>query len=514
MLLIVLPSTGYNYTSNEIEAIRSWVADGGSLLVAGENQNLLPNENAIINDLIAPYDIIINMGSSSTTTYLTFKPHPITEEVASLYHASNGYINITGSAYPIWFDASYSNIVVAGNDYGNGRVIVTTDINWFDDTYISNANNQQFNINIANWLTAAKADVLVYTDWGVSANYYVTPVILALNDLGIKHHLTSDFYYFNLTLHEKSWYMVIISNPSMTGLSTYFDDVIEYIDSGGHLILSTYIMDNYQTHPIWARLGTAFHSDYTSNPDLYIWELDHYIFTQPHFYSQNKFVIGTAYTDDGDTVTVLPNATALAGFTSIETAGESFITLRNDEQTLFNSYLIDEFTNDFDNSTYEDNYELWKNEIAFMMRPKLEFAITVPLENYVGKTVSLTAEITNIGLSNCPIGYLELFLVPNLSTTDNLEQNYSVLVGATEIVTWAVKSSVVQNVTVQFEGLYTGFLGTSYDVSIMYFDIHFLEQPPGIDLPWYYYVVAGGVLLLIIVIIIVATRIKKKIATR
>ena len=48
-------------------------------------------------------------------------------------------------------------------------------------------------------------------------------------------------------------------------------------------------------------------------------------------------------------------------FTASATAGEAFITLRNDEQTLFNSFLIDEFTDHYDDSTYSDTFELWKN---------------------------------------------------------------------------------------------------------------------------------------------------------
>jgi len=510
MLIVITPQIGNAYSVSEINDIETWVADGGSLFVAGENPNALSTEVAYINELIAPYDLAINDGNFATTSFTDYIAHPTTEECSGgIELVSYGYINITGSAFGIWYDSTFSNIVAAGNEYGNGRVILIADINWFDDTYIPDDDNIFYATNVANWLTAATANVLVYGDWIGAPNPYVQPVTLALNDLGIKYHFTREFFYLNLSLHAKPWDFVIITNPSNTGLNLYFDDIIDYIDSGGHLLLSTYIMDDYSTDPIWAKLGTAFNTDYTSNPDLYIWDTGHQIFTQPHLYSESKFVIGTPYTDDGDTVTVFSNATALAGFTASETADESFITLRNDEQTLFNSFLIDEFTNDYDDSTYADNFELWKNEIAFMMRPKLDFLIYVPLEAYANVGVSFTANITNVGLSICPIGYLELTLTPGLSTLDDLEQSYVVEKGETVILAWAVSSNQIQNTTVSFEGIYTGFLGTEFGTGVLNFDIHFTERPV-VNLPWYYYVAVGGGLLLIILIIVIATRVSKK----
>jgi hypothetical protein len=71
-------------------------------------------------------------------------------------------------------------------------------------------------------------------------------------------------------------------------------------------------------------------------------------------------------------LTVFDNATALAGFSDTPQDGNASIVLRNDGMTLYNAYLIDQFDGDVDDSTYADNFELWLNEIAFMLRPTID----------------------------------------------------------------------------------------------------------------------------------------------
>jgi hypothetical protein len=64
---------------------------------------------------------------------------------------------------------------------------------------------------------------------------------------------------------------------------------------------------------------------------------------------------------------VFDNATALAGFTATEAEDNASIVLRNDGQTLLNTFLLDNLRGDTDDSAYMDAFELWFNQIAFMM---------------------------------------------------------------------------------------------------------------------------------------------------
>ena len=71
-------------------------------------------------------------------------------------------------------------------------------------------------------------------------------------------------------------------------------------------------------------------------------------------------------------MTVTGGATPLAGFTATPQADNALISLSADERVLYNGYLFDEMDGDLDDSTYSDRFELWQNEIAFMLRPTID----------------------------------------------------------------------------------------------------------------------------------------------
>jgi len=522
--MLIINTADFNYTAGDRVAIETWVADGGSLLAMTDRPEPIwfLKQDQQANMLLNPFGLSINetVGVVATDTFTEFEIHPTTEACVDLTMTVYGYLNLTGPAYPIWKDGS--NIVVAGSEYGNGRVILTSDINWLQTPggWLDLADNRQILLNFANWLTAARANVLLYTDWTVAPTFYRTPLALALNDLGVKYYLTAGFGspyfdYWNLSLNLYPWDLVIVDNPNYYGLDAYFDEISEYIDSGGHLLMSFFDVDGYSADPLWAKLGFEHYADFTNEPPVYIWDSGHDIFTQPVAYNADNFTVGTAYIDDGDRLTVFPNATALAGFTSIEQVDEAIIVLRNDEQTLFNSYLIDEFTGDTDDSTYADNFELWKNEIAFMLRPKLEFIPVFPDPITVGNSLPFTIEMPNLGLSAATIGLIEITLPPGFGTTsDDLIQPYNVLKGEADLVTWNVQFDTVGNYTITFDAIYQGFIGTIYRTGIFTIDITVVEAQ---IFPQYLWYIIGGVLgalIIIVIIVVIVRRSKSRVATR
>ncbi len=515
--MLICESPDINYTAGDIAAMEAWITDGGSLLAVSDNPTFsFEIGGDQINNLVNSYGMSVVEGYGMTTTMTDFTKHPTTEGVTDFFNANYGYINITGSAEAIWSDDPLTNIVVACNEHGEGRAVLSTDINWFQDGFIVNADNEQFILNLANWLTAATADVLIYVDWSVSPNFYKSPLALALNDLGINYYLTGDYEvvahdYFNMSLNNYAWDLVIIDNPNRFGLEDYFDDIENYVDTGGMLLMSFFRVDINDTHPLWAKLGFEFYSTFSDQPPVFIWDSNHQIFNQPFDYNAANFTYGTAFLDDGDRLTVLANGIPLAGTTALEAVGEAIIVLRDDEQTLYNSYLIDEFTGDTDDSTYSDNFELWKNEIAFMMRPKLEFSLDMPTEATTIDTIEVNVNITNHGLSDAKLGFIDITIPAGLgNTTDDLSDIFSIHKGATHEVTWTIDNLNIGNYTLDFESSYQGYLGTEYSVSFGE-NIVINKAPFNIlDLPWYYYVAAGGGLLLIILIITIATVVSKK----
>ncbi|HUT82787.1 MAG TPA: DUF4350 domain-containing protein [Candidatus Bathyarchaeia archaeon] len=372
--ILISVSPDYNYTSSELTTLEEWISEGGSLFAAVDNPFMTfeqPTDQQ--NKLLAPFGMNVIDGLSSATSIVDNFPHPILESCVAFEASFYGYINISGSAFPIWYDGPNLNIVAAANEFGEGRVVVTSDINWFQSVgdLINHDNNRQFLRNIANWLTSKNADVLIYTDNPWAVNYYRNALSLALKDLGVKFHITSGgsggMVAFNQSLHLYDWKLVIIDNPSYFGLDAYFDDIEAYVDSGGRLIMSYFDIDSHQNHTLWGKLGMEYSGDFTTEPPLYIWDTEHKIFNNPHAFNSDYFDNTESAADEGDTFTLINGATAVAGLTLNEEAGEAIIVLSKNKKTLYNGYLIDMFNGDSDDSAYKDNYELWKNELVFML---------------------------------------------------------------------------------------------------------------------------------------------------
>ena len=361
LLVVVLPNL--NYSTSELIIIPNWVDNGGSLLLLGESpgSSYLAGDKRI-NLLLADYNLEMNLTyTDSATIDANANPHPTIEGCTDLEMDLRGAVNISGDAYALWEYGG--NIHVACQDTGNGRIILVADMNWVTDGQIANHDNRQFGINAVNWLTSDDAEVLLYVTEPDSPNYYMTPVSNALNELGINFYLTFEQNYLNLSLYKYTWELVIVDMPYF---SMDFDYFINYIDGGGRLIMSTYRVDDYPTHPLWSRLGFAFDQDQPDKSSLYIWDTTHPIFNLPVDYGATRFDPIRDYNDEGDLLMVYPNATSLAGYTTSETENNTNLVLANGGKTLFNGYLIDQFTGDLDDSTYADNFELWVNEISFM----------------------------------------------------------------------------------------------------------------------------------------------------
>ena len=368
--LLILVSPDYNYSDSDIQSIKDWMDSGGSLLILGESGALSSFENPVkqINKLLSNFSFQINMSTLKSNIIMAnkWKDHPTFESCSNIQIETRGGINISGSAYPLWkYDG---DILVAAQEYGPSRVILASDMNWMADNQISNSNNWEFAINIVNWLTSYESEVLLFVDEPTSPKHYLTPVAKALNYLEVSFFLTSDDEYLNLSLNSYSWKMVIIDNPWYIIVDSVLDSIVKHIKSGGYFICSYYQVDYSPTHELWSLLGFKFKRDLPSSQmPLYIWESSHSIFNAPFNYGANTFNSTYDYGDEGDVLSVYPNATALAGITPTYGPDNATIILRNDKKTLFNGYLIDQFQDDIDDSAYIDNFELWVNEISFML---------------------------------------------------------------------------------------------------------------------------------------------------
>jgi len=369
LLIIVL--SDYAYTAQELVDIDRWVLEGNSLLIFAESgkNSLFTDAVVQVNNILENMDCQVNMDEDFIgPPPLTSQPHLTMEGTSSLYMNLCGYVNITGpDAYPLW--NSTNNIHMAASEYGNGRVIVSADMNWATDDQVTNLDNAQYLTNAINWLTAANVNVLVYVDDDIGLNYYCTPVIKALNDLGQCYYITTHPDYLVTSINDQHWDLVIVDNVKLDTDST-LDDLLTYVNLGGRLLMSGYRVNYEPSHGLWSALGFEFVADAPDQDHLDLWNADHSIFNIPHNYTVGHFSPYHDYGDEGDMLDVTTGI-ALGGWYAIPFEGNASIVLGESGRTLYNAYLIDQFSGDEDDSTYLDNFELWENEIAFMMRPLL-----------------------------------------------------------------------------------------------------------------------------------------------
>ncbi len=505
VLICIVPNTGFNYSASEVHTVTQFVESGGALFVIGERLSWNPTRVGYLNYLLSNLHIQIATPNAPDNIQDTGVPHPTAEWVTSLHTPAIGTLNFTATGYGLW-GPDTSNFAIGASEPGSGRVIVGPDINFLEDQYLGDNDNYQFGFNAINWLSATTANVLLYVDEVVSPNYYRTPVCQALNELDITFYLTFYDVYLNLSMHTYSWDLIIVDNPIY--ILSYHTEFLDYIESGGHFLMSAYDVDGPWLHPLWRQLGFEFTADAPDEADLFIWDSGHDIFNQPVMYGAANFTNNFDYGDEGDMLTVFSNATALAGFTSSPAAGNASIVLRNDFQTLYNGYLIDEFTGDTDDSAYPDNLELWINEIAFMMRPVCAITPGVPVNVTTGHILTFHANVTNLGFTEAILGEITANVLGGLGTLmDPAIQPFNILPGGLATLTWHVNVTGVGNFTITFSTTYHGLPGTTYTGVPAQADVEALTAPlpppPIPPLPWWWWIVVVIVVIVIVVVILV-----------
>jgi len=367
LLIINLPNT--NVSASEVSTLSNWVSNGGGLLALGDQYAFDGSKN--LNYLFSPYDLKLINENAGTTQDTSFE-HPTIEGCTTLTMAAPSEVNYSGDAFPLW-GSSTTDIGIAGQDYGNGRIILLADINIFDNTRISSTDNLQFCVNLANWLTASDAEILVFvqdhTAPSPNDNIYKGPVATALNELQLSFYLTFTEDYLNLSLADSSYKLVIIDNTQYTIMDTVGVTLLNFLKSGGYLILDTW---NYRTatyNYLWDYLGFSYAGNYISAapPIVNIWNPTHPIFSNPVNYGANTIesTLNFAATDYTN-VTLYSNATAIAGLTLTPDVSGGAIILGVKGHAITNALHLTEYYDDTDNSTYPDGLEIWTNEIAYM----------------------------------------------------------------------------------------------------------------------------------------------------
>jgi hypothetical protein len=147
----------------------------------------------------------------------------------------------------------------------------------------------------------------------------------------------------------------------------FYDGLYDYIMNGGRAIINTFRAETLVAHPIWNYIGVNATGNWEGNSPAYVWDTSHDIFNTPFNMSQTTMTVNAAFGTDGCTVEVYDNATALAGFTSTEETGNASIVLSNNNNVLLNTFLLNNMRGDEDGSGYLDTFELWYDQITYML---------------------------------------------------------------------------------------------------------------------------------------------------
>jgi hypothetical protein len=377
MMIIDWPDL--NYTVAERTALMSWVANGGSLLVLGDRSGLggAPGYE-YINFLLE--DLDMSLGSNDIITYvnatLAVPNHATTEGCSKLLVSYHNYLNVAGAAKTIWQYSVFA--LVAGQQYGSGRVILSADANIFDNGQIAHQSNNQFAINAANWLTAATARVLVLIDQASTAgheNAYKSQVATALHNLGADYMMTQTPAYFSADLDLQDWDLLVFDSINYAYTAS-FPDILSYLTShpDTRLIMDTWMYTALAGSELWQYIGFKPSNTYSPVPVTYFWQPTSPLFNTPIDMGSGPFndTLHLGWGITATNLTVFANATAIGGFALTPSSTNVSILLGLQGRALVNGPLIEAYASDYDDSTYVDSYEIWMNEVAFMLRPFID----------------------------------------------------------------------------------------------------------------------------------------------
>jgi hypothetical protein len=162
-VVVICVTSAWNsaYTETEVAALQDYMAQGGGILVMGENTDC-PNEN--VNPVTQPQGVTCGAGYPTPVDlyFSDFAAHQLFDGVTTLFHRASGELSATGPGVPVAWTDAYEEMDAVVNPC---QMIVTADSNFCDNDYLSTADNQQFVLNVFECLAVGSSPV-ESTTWG------------------------------------------------------------------------------------------------------------------------------------------------------------------------------------------------------------------------------------------------------------------------------------------------------------------------------------------------------------
>lgn len=212
----------------------------------------------------------------------------------------------------------------------------------------------------------AEPRVLVFSD--IAEVSPEDPIaVLALDNLEIpyEHYDAEDDYDdFVRALRSRDWELVIIEAP----YSRYdWGPLIEWVENGGKLISSLW----EPSSAFFRAMGAERVESFDEPLRVYSWRPDHPLFTKPNEVPSPLVPREESHwRDNGDKLKPTEGAIALAGFSREPEPDEGATILANNEHTLINGFLFDDFRGvDSDEDGKDDIVEYVENQIQLLLVP-------------------------------------------------------------------------------------------------------------------------------------------------
>jgi len=136
------------YTAAEVSAIQAFVSNGGGLLVLGDNPSVWPDHIDPITQAFGTTTAVADIDPDDLF-FSSFAPHPIFQGINQIYYRAAGELDGSPPSSEVAFTSLSEPVVNVVNGL---RVVITGDINVFDNTYINNADNVPFLLNVFHYL--------------------------------------------------------------------------------------------------------------------------------------------------------------------------------------------------------------------------------------------------------------------------------------------------------------------------------------------------------------------------
>jgi hypothetical protein len=165
--VIVVESGAANqtyYSSAEVETIRTFVQDGGGLLVMSDNPDAPMSTNVAPVAQAFGTDVAVSMISPDDLYVTDFnRLYPIFSGVNRFYMRVAGEVVGKSPTEEIaWTDATHKTAVVTATSCPQ-KVVIFGDINWISNDYINQADNRVLAANTFDWLSTPCTSVTTTT---------------------------------------------------------------------------------------------------------------------------------------------------------------------------------------------------------------------------------------------------------------------------------------------------------------------------------------------------------------